>query len=366
MTSIHRWSSTTPSASSTFDIAATTLTLVPDGQYSFGRQCTSVEENQRQAPSTDGVLVTVSADSAAFLFFTGCEKTTITGMPTPKRPSKRPARKPSKVAASTKKKKASASKPKKRAPKPNTRAPKRTTARPTGVDTIESHPGYRRLLERLTPGPAANGLLFFTKPGALDDEMSDWLLGNVQGRRSLGRTAFGELIIFRDVHPLRELPGVFANAASLVGAVVVLLGVALGLTNWLVLQEVPTHLVEWVQRSIQSRFVFLLALNVILLVLGSVLEIYSAIVVLVPLVAPLGVAYNIHPVHLGVIFLANLELGFLFPPMGLNLFLSATRFQKPLPTLYRHALPFLLIMAIGVLFITYVEPATTLLLRLAH
>lgn len=173
-----------------------------------------------------------------------------------------------------------------------------------------------------------------------------------------------ELVVFRDVHPLRELPGVFVHAAALVGAVVVLLGVALGLTNYLVLAEIPSHLVEWVQAHIHSQWVFLLVLNVMLLVLGSVLEIYSAIVVLVPLVAPLGIAFNVHPVHLGVIFLSNLELGFLCPPMGLNLFLSATRFQKPLPLLYRQALPFLLIMSIGVLFITYVEVATLGLLRL--
>jgi len=110
---------------------------------------------------------------------------------------------------------------------------------------------------------------------------------------------------------------------------------------------------------VKSPAMFLLALNVVLLVLGSVLEIYSAIVVLAPLVAPLGVAYGIDPIHLGVVFLANLELGFLFPPMGLNLFLSASRFGKPLPYLYRRAFPFLVIMAIGVLLITYVPAMTT-------
>ena len=172
-----------------------------------------------------------------------------------------------------------------------------------------------------------------------------------------------ELLIFRNIHPLRALPGIFAHAAALVGAVVMLLGVAMGLTNYLVVAEIPTHLVDWVQIHIHSQAVFLLVLNVMLLILGSVLEIYSAIVVLVPLVAPLGVAFNVHPVHLGVIFLANLELGFLCPPMGLNLFLSATRFQKPLPLLYRKALPFLFIMSVGVLFITYVEVATMGLLR---
>ena len=94
-------------------------------------------------------------------------------------------------------------------------------------------------------------------------------------------------------------------------------------------------------------------LNAVLLVLGSVLEMYSAIVVIAPLVAPLGRAYGIDPIHLGVVFLANLELGFLLPPMGLNLFLSASRFGKPLSWVYKRALPFLLIMAVGVLGITY-------------
>jgi len=114
-----------------------------------------------------------------------------------------------------------------------------------------------------------------------------------------------------------------------------------------------------VQAHIHTQWEFLLALNVLLLVLGSVLEIYSAIVVLAPLVAPLGVAFGVEPIHLGVVFLANLELGFLFPPMGLNLFLSASRFNKPLPLLYRKALPFLIIMSVGVLLITYVPAITT-------
>jgi TRAP-type C4-dicarboxylate transport system permease large subunit len=110
---------------------------------------------------------------------------------------------------------------------------------------------------------------------------------------------------------------------------------------------------------VHSPALFLLMLNAVLLVLGSVLEMYSAIVVLAPLVAPLGVAYGIDPIHLGVVFLANLELGFLFPPMGLNLFLSATRFDKPLPYVYRKAFPFLIIMSAGVLAITYLPAITT-------
>jgi TRAP-type C4-dicarboxylate transport system permease large subunit len=97
-------------------------------------------------------------------------------------------------------------------------------------------------------------------------------------------------------------------------------------------------------------------LNAVLLVLGSVLEVFSAIIILTPLIVPLGVAYGIDPVHLGVIFLANLELGFLFPPVGLNLFLSSSRFGKPMTSLYRHVVPFLIILGAGVLLITYVPP----------
>ncbi|MGE5414041.1 MAG: TRAP transporter large permease subunit [Syntrophomonadaceae bacterium] len=173
-----------------------------------------------------------------------------------------------------------------------------------------------------------------------------------------------ETAIFRSIHPLRDLPRVLVHAATLVGSVVILLGTALGLTSWFVDAEIPTRLVEWMTANVHSPALFLLMLNAVLLVLGSVLEIYSAIVVLAPLVAPLGAAYGIEPIHLGVVFLANLELGFLFPPMGLNLFLAASRFEKPLPYLYRKAFPFLLIMSAGVLAITYLPAITTGVVKL--
>jgi TRAP-type C4-dicarboxylate transport system permease large subunit len=108
-----------------------------------------------------------------------------------------------------------------------------------------------------------------------------------------------------------------------------------------------------VQAHIRSPLVFLLALNALLLVLGSVLEIYSGIIILAPLIAPMGAAFGIDPVHLGVIFLANLEMGFLLPPVGLNLFLSSSRFNQPLTSLYRHVMPFLIITGVGLLLITY-------------
>jgi C4-dicarboxylate transporter DctM subunit len=175
---------------------------------------------------------------------------------------------------------------------------------------------------------------------------------------------FVELVIFRDLKPFGRLPGVLLDAGTLVGSVLILLGVALGLTSWFVDAEIPTQLVNWMTAHVKSPALFLLMLNVVLLVLGSVLEIYSAIVVVAPLVAPLGVAYGIDPIHLGVVFLANLELGFLLPPMGLNLFLSAQRFGKPLPFVYRKAFPFLVIMSVGVLLVTYLEPITTGVVRL--
>lgn len=171
-----------------------------------------------------------------------------------------------------------------------------------------------------------------------------------------------QVFLTRDI-PLAKLPGTLARAAALVGAVIIVLGVALGLTNYLVDAEVPAQVVTWVRAHIHSQVGFLLTLNVMLLVLGSVLEIYSAILILAPLVAPLGASYGVDRIHLAIVFLANLELGFLFPPVGLNLFLSASRFNKPLPQLYRNAFPFLVIMTIGVLLVTYCEPMTVGVLK---
>lgn len=172
-------------------------------------------------------------------------------------------------------------------------------------------------------------------------------------------TVVVEVLVYREIHPTRKFPTVVAQSATLVGAVVILLGVALGLTNFLVDAQVPDTLVDWVRVHIHSQWAFLLTLNGLLLVLGSVFEIYAAIIVLAPLVVPLGIAYQVDPVHLGIIFLANLEVGFLFPPMGLNLFLSASRFNKPLPYLYRHTAVFLGILAAGVLLVTYVPALST-------
>ena len=173
-----------------------------------------------------------------------------------------------------------------------------------------------------------------------------------------------ECFITRDIHVVRDLPRVLLNGGALMGGVLVLLSSAMGLTSYLVDAQIPDQLLSIVKTHVHSQVVFLLVLNVLLLVLGSVLEIYSAIVILAPLVVPLGLAFGVHPVHLGVIFLANLELGFLLPPIGLNLFLSASRFGTPMTRLYRHVVPFLIILGVGVLLITYVPAMSLGLLKL--
>ncbi len=172
-----------------------------------------------------------------------------------------------------------------------------------------------------------------------------------------------ECFVTRDIGLFDALPAVLLKAAALMGAVLLLLSVAMGLTSYLVDAMIPDMLLSWLTSHVESPVVFLLALNALLLVLGSVLEIYSAIIVLAPMIAPIGAAFGIDPIHLGVIFLANLELGFLFPPVGLNLFLASSRFGKPLTSLYKHVFPFLIITAAGVLLITYVPAMSIGVLR---
>jgi len=147
----------------------------------------------------------------------------------------------------------------------------------------------------------------------------------------------------------------------LVGAILLILGVALGFTGYLIQAQVPEQLITWVQSSVHSPLVFLLALNVFLLIVGCLMDIFSAIIVVVPLMVPIGAAFGINPVHLGIIFLANLELGYLTPPVGMNLFLSSYRFNKPMPVVWRSIIPILLVLLAGVLLITYIPFMSTAL-----
>ena len=172
-----------------------------------------------------------------------------------------------------------------------------------------------------------------------------------------------ECLVYRDLSVTRGLPSAAVECATLVGGVLLILGVALGFTNYLIDAQIPDRALEWVQTHIESKYVFLLALNALLLVVGCMMDIFSAILVVVPLIAPMGEAYGVDPVHLGIIFLANLELGYLTPPVGLNLFLSSYRFGQPLTRVYRSVLPFLLILLGGVLLITYVPALSLALVR---
>jgi C4-dicarboxylate transporter DctM subunit len=167
-----------------------------------------------------------------------------------------------------------------------------------------------------------------------------------------------EVLIHRGLSARRDVPRLALECATLIGGFLIILSVALGFTSYLILLEVPARLATWVQTHIESPLVFLLALNVLLIIVGAMMDIYSAIVVFVPLITPIAAAYGINPVHLGVIFLANMELGYLMPPMGENLFLSSYRFKRPLSEVYRSTLPYTAMLLATVLLITYVPSLT--------
>jgi tripartite ATP-independent transporter DctM subunit len=171
-----------------------------------------------------------------------------------------------------------------------------------------------------------------------------------------------EAFVHRDAGFRRLLSEAGTETSRLVGGFLLLLAAATGLTGYMVDAGVPQTVFEWVRSTIDSRFTFLLVLNVFLLLVGAFMHIFSAIVIVVPIIAPLAAAFGVHPVHLGIIFLANLELGFLMPPVGMNLFMSAYRFEKPFGEVCRAVLPFLLLLLGGVLAITYVPWLTTVLL----
>lgn len=170
-----------------------------------------------------------------------------------------------------------------------------------------------------------------------------------------------EALVHRNLRDPRRLVEVTTECGALVGGILLILGVALGLTNYLIDIQLPDRAVGWTTRTIHSKWLFLLALNVLLLAVGCVADIFSAIVVVAPIVVPIGLAFGIDPVHLGVIFLANLELGYLTPPVGVNLFYAATRFNRSLTEVCRAVMPLLPVLALGVLAITYMPWLSTAL-----
>ncbi len=171
-----------------------------------------------------------------------------------------------------------------------------------------------------------------------------------------------ETVIHRELK-IKNLPRVMTSCVTVFGGVLIILAVVNGLSYYIIDSELPQRLSAWLGEAISSRYLFLLLLNLALLVVGCFMDIYSAILVVVPLIVPLAGVFNIHPVHLGVIFLANLELGYLTPPVGLNLFLASYRFNEPMGQVYRDVAGFILLRLAAVLLITYVPFLTTALLR---
>lgn len=170
-------------------------------------------------------------------------------------------------------------------------------------------------------------------------------------------------LVHRDLGP-RGILRVLTECNVLKGSVLLILCLAVGLTGWMVNAQIPAQLLEWTRSHVSSREVFLIGLNLFLIVVGSVMDIFAATVVVVPLIVPIALSYGVDPVHLGIIFIANLELGYLMPPMGLNLLLASQRFRRPLLEVARSALPMLAILALGVLLVTYVPWLTTALVSL--
>jgi len=163
-----------------------------------------------------------------------------------------------------------------------------------------------------------------------------------------------EVFIYKDISLTRELPKVMKDSMILVGGILVILSAAMGLANYMIYEEIPMQILAWMKTFISSKVAFLLVLNIFLLVVGALMDIFSAILVVVPLITPIAINFGVDPVHLGIIFLANLGIGYSTPPVGMNLFIASFRFEKPILKLYAATVPFLIILLIALGLITYI------------
>lgn len=161
-----------------------------------------------------------------------------------------------------------------------------------------------------------------------------------------------EVFIYKDLTLFKDIPRVAVKSMFLVGAIFMVLGTALGFTNYLIDAQIPDRIFAWLHLYVSSKFLFLILLNCFLLVINMI-EIFSAIIIVVPIIVPVASQYGIDPIHLGIIFLINLEIGYMLPPLGLNLFLASSRFKRKLPELYLAVLPFLLILLVMLALVTY-------------
>ena len=162
------------------------------------------------------------------------------------------------------------------------------------------------------------------------------------------------VFIHKDISIINDIPKIVRESMSLVGGILLILGCSLGLTNYLIDQEVPDKIFKFMQTMISNKYLFLFALNIFLLIVGCMMDIFSAIMIVVPIIIPVANAFDINPLHLGIIFLTNLEIGYTTPPVGLNLFISSYRFEKPLVSVYSASLPFLVVRFISLILITYI------------
>lgn len=172
-----------------------------------------------------------------------------------------------------------------------------------------------------------------------------------------------EVFVYRDIE-LQQLPAIIVKSMMLFGGILVILAASMATTNFLVDQEVPMRLFEFIRHYISSKYTFLLLLNVFLLIVGSMLDIFSALVLVVPLIVPIARGYEVNLIHLGIIFLTNLQIGYCTPPVGLNLFLASYRFERPVIQLYSATLPFLALLMVTLVIITYFPLLSLYLVRL--
>ena len=168
-----------------------------------------------------------------------------------------------------------------------------------------------------------------------------------------------ECFILKEVHFTRQLPGIMIESARLSGAIIVILGFALGFTAYLIDEKIPDQILAYLTSLTQNKYFFLAGLNAFLLAVGCVMDIFSAIIIVVPIIVPIALQYGVDPVHLGVIFLVNLEIGYSTPPVGINLFISSLKFRQPVTLLYRASLPYLFLLLLLLILITYI-PALSL------
>ena len=170
-----------------------------------------------------------------------------------------------------------------------------------------------------------------------------------------------ETLVYKDLHPLKDLPRLMRESMILVGAILIILGTAMGFTSYLIDEQIPMQVLDFMKQYIDDKITFLIVLNIFLLLVGCMMDIFSAIIVVVPLIIPVAKSFDVNMIHLGIIFLTNLEIGYSTPPVGINLFIASSRFSQPIIKLYRAALPFLGLRLAGLLLITYF-PALSLFL----